>query len=282
MLLSDLSTFITFNPWSVSPATTLEEWLSMWDSAGLHHWPVVDEDRRLLALISNSDLMRALYARVEAAHVTSDNEDWKQSLRDCRLAEIMSSRVVATTPNASPAAVLRLMLDHEIHSLPVVQDDRLVGLVTSGDFVREFSYGDWEVSREMATEAMQRCEQAVDCECAIDEAAEQMQLTQASFVGVLRGDLPLGIASLRDLRMAKLRQTIEDVFGGEFPLAGGRTLLELAATAPTIRPGERLSSVAALMVEHDRQTVAVVNQAGRMLGVVSEDALLQAMLEALR
>lgn len=281
MLLSGPSTFITYNPWSVSPETTLEDWLSMLGSTDLHHWPVIDEDRRLLGMVSNSDLMRALYARSEAAYVVGGSGQPNQSIRDCRFSEIMSRRVVTMEQGEYLARALRLLLDNQLHSLPVLQEGRLVGLVTTSDFLREFSYGDWGVCREMATDVMERCEQAVDCDCAIDEVAEMMQLSQTNFVSVLRGDLPLGIVSRRDLRMAKLRQTIHDIFGEEFPIPGGRTILELVATAPTIRPGERLSSVAGLMVEHDRQVVAVVNQAGRLLGVVPEDTLLDAMLEAL-
>jgi CBS-domain-containing membrane protein len=282
MLTTELSTFITYNPWSVSPAMPLGELLSMLGSVDFHHWPVVDDDRRLVGVFSNSDLMRALYAQVEATSPAVSDDDCLKAIRDRRLSEIMSHRIVTTTEDECPASALQRLLDNHIHSLPVQESGRLLGVVTTSDFLREFSYGAWGVCRETATSAMQRCENAVDCDCTVDEAAEAMHLDQANFVSVLRGDFPLGIVTLRDIRMAKLRQTIRDVFGEEYQLKGASTVLELAATAPTIRPGERLSNVANLMVIHRRQAIAVVNQAGRLLGAVSEDVLLQAMLEALR
>ena len=80
----------------------------------------------------------------------------------------------------------------------------------------------------------------------------------------------------------KLRQTLREVFGKDIQAEGATSILALAASAPTIRPGERLSNAAQLMIEHKRQAIAVVNQAGRLLGVITEEMVLRAMLGEMR
>lgn len=51
----------------------------------------------------------------------------------------MSRSVVMTRPGAPAADAARLMLDHKIGALPVVDRGRLVGIVTDADFVRGFT-----------------------------------------------------------------------------------------------------------------------------------------------
>ena len=50
-------------------------------------------------------------------------------------------------PDASPAAALQLMVDHEIHQVPIVQSGALVGLVTRADVMRYVPSGSPETER---------------------------------------------------------------------------------------------------------------------------------------
>jgi CBS domain-containing protein len=68
------------------------------------------------------------------------------------------------------------------------------------------------------------------------------------------------------------------ILSDEFTLPGPATIQELAAESPILRPGARLSESADAMVNHQRQAIAVVNQAGRLVGVVTEENILRAMV----
>ena len=81
--------------------------------------------------------------------------------------------------------------------------------------------------------------------------------------------------------MAKCRQLLEESLAAESPRSETR-VLELVKTAPTVKPGDRLAQAAALMVQHSVQAVAVVNQASKLLGVLSEDEILSAALAGLQ
>ena len=52
-------------------------------------------------------------------------------------AEVMSRNVISVSPDATIAAAIRLMLDHQISGLPVVDAaGKLVGILTEGDLLR--------------------------------------------------------------------------------------------------------------------------------------------------
>ncbi len=49
---------------------------------------------------------------------------------------VMSATVIVVDPERPVAEAARIMMDHKIGALPVVEEGRLVGIVTESDFVR--------------------------------------------------------------------------------------------------------------------------------------------------
>jgi len=56
--------------------------------------------------------------------------------RETKVAEIMSSNVTVTNPREPVEKCLRLMTDKHIRHLPVVEDDKVVGVISIGDLVK--------------------------------------------------------------------------------------------------------------------------------------------------
>ena len=90
-----------------------------------------------------------------------------------------------------------------------------------------------------------------------------------------------GVISDRDVRGARCRETSQRCLGESWCLPGPTTVRELVASAPTIRPGDGLAVAATILGDHQRRAVAVINQAGRLLGAVSEDGILSRLTERL-
>lgn len=279
---TELSAIVTYNPIAISGESTLGELVEVLGNADYHHWPVVDDQRHLIGMLSISDLVRTLEAGANAIAASEDRRDERrEAIRTQAVREVMSPRVLSIQQNESPVTALRTLLEYGIHSVPVLTDRYLTALATTSDFLREFSYGESLAACTAVSEAMQSPCEPLDSDASLDDAAMLMHLTQADAIPVVRGDLPLGVVSRRDLGVLKLQQTLHDLFGEQLPAERAASILALAASAPTIRPGERLSSAANLMIEHRRQAIAVVNQAGRLLGVVTEEMVLRAMLDAM-
>lgn len=106
---------------SVSADTTLREVAQIMKDQDSGIVPVIDEDRRLLGVITDRDLVvRAL----------ATNKD----PRDVRARDVMSSDIEAVTPDEEIRDVLDLMGDKQVRRVPVVdRDDRLLGIISIGD-----------------------------------------------------------------------------------------------------------------------------------------------------
>ncbi|MCA9119094.1 MAG: CBS domain-containing protein [Planctomycetaceae bacterium] len=283
MMHCELSNIVTYNPCVLEGQTTLGELAELVHGADFHHWPVVDDDRRLLGMLASVDLVRIFEAAATALEVAGERRQERlATVCNQPISELMPTRVLSIQQNQSPATALWMLVENRIHALPVLTDDYLTALATTSDFLREFSYGGSLAACLSVSEMMQDAGEPMDCDATLDEVAMAIHFTASGVTPIVRGDLPLGVVSRRELGRLKLGKTLREVFRGEFASEKSTSILALAASAPTIRPGERLGTAAQLMLEHGRQAIAVVNQAGRLLGVVTEEAILRAMLDEMR
>lgn len=98
----------------------------------IRHVPVLGPDRGILGLASHRDLLR------DAGIESYDRPVWIEDERLARLpiSEVMRTMVQTVSPDDSAAAAGEVMLREKFGCLPVVEDDRVVGLLTEADFVR--------------------------------------------------------------------------------------------------------------------------------------------------
>src|SRR5207237_8721092 len=62
MPATTLGTLVTYNPWAVGPTTVLDEIAARFAELRIHHVPVVDGERQVIGMISETDLLRARQA----------------------------------------------------------------------------------------------------------------------------------------------------------------------------------------------------------------------------
>lgn len=56
--------------------------------------------------------------------------------KDTRVGEVMTSDLITVTPETTVADCMNLMTDHRIRHLPVLEDGKLVGVISIGDVVK--------------------------------------------------------------------------------------------------------------------------------------------------
>ncbi len=99
----------------------------------IRHMPVVDGDR-LIGLISLSDLQRVSFIDAYSREGTEDTPVYNMlSIRD-----LMIKNPLTATPKTTILEVSKLLASKEFHSLPVVEDDKLVGIITTTDLLHYF------------------------------------------------------------------------------------------------------------------------------------------------
>ena len=86
--------------------------------------PVVDDDQRPLGIITDRDI---------TMRVVAEGKD----PRSVQVSEIASRGIVTVDSNKPLASARKLMADHQIRRLPVVDDGRLVGMLAQADVAFE-------------------------------------------------------------------------------------------------------------------------------------------------
>lgn len=109
--------------WTIGPDATVFESLQLLAEKGIGAVPVVDDGGGLVGILSERD-----YARKVALH---DRESTSTLVRD-----IMTEKVETVGRHTTTAECMELMTDRRIRHLPVVEEGRLVGLISIGDVVR--------------------------------------------------------------------------------------------------------------------------------------------------
>jgi len=106
------------DPVTIDPRALLAEADDVMQREGFHQLPVV-EGGKVVGILSKRDLQ---------AHTGY----WTHTKVDAAMT--LGPRTVA--PTATTLEVARVLIDKQINSVPVVEDDRLVGIVTRTDLLR--------------------------------------------------------------------------------------------------------------------------------------------------
>jgi CBS domain-containing membrane protein len=97
----------------------------------VRHVLVVDEEGDLQGVVSQRDLFHGGLLRALGYGTRAK----QQALDSLLVKEAMKTEPITTTPDATLQSAARLMAEHKIGCLPVLEAGRIVGILTEGDFV---------------------------------------------------------------------------------------------------------------------------------------------------
>jgi CBS domain-containing protein len=110
------------NVWSVSPDESVLQAISLMADKGIGALVVIAGET-LVGIISERDYARKIVLQ-------------GKSSKDTPVRDIMSSPVVSVGPNHTVDDCMRIVTANRIRHLPVVQGEKVVGVVSIGDLVR--------------------------------------------------------------------------------------------------------------------------------------------------
>ncbi len=117
---------------TISSASTVQHAASTLRSRGFTALPVLDDDGRLIGIVTEADL---LDGRVEPDERRWRAETIRHRHRGATVADVMTSPVESLTPGADVADAAEIMLDERIRCLPVVDGRTVVGVITRRDLL---------------------------------------------------------------------------------------------------------------------------------------------------
>jgi CBS domain-containing protein len=137
--------------------------------------------------------------------------------------DVMTRTVVSVSPIATVLQAARMMLEHHISGLPVVESGKLVGILSEGDFLRrretqtqrrrsrwlEFLMGPGRMAEEYThthgskvSEVMTTAVQTVTEDASLEDVVRLMEKHHIKRVPVMRGDMMVGIVTRSNLMHA--------------------------------------------------------------------------------
>ena len=109
---------MTPNPRTVSPQDTIQ------NAARIMR----DEDTGVVPVVDNGKPVGVITDRDIVVRAVADDRQLNRPLRD-----IISTDLIAVTPEMSTREAAELMSEHQVRRLPVIDNNRLVGIVSIGD-----------------------------------------------------------------------------------------------------------------------------------------------------
>ncbi len=116
---------------TVSPDTSVLKARELMDQHKISHLPVTDGRARLQGIVTDRDLKQAWASPASTLSVY----ELTYVLQKLTVESIMTRNLVTATPDMTIERAARLIHDHKIGALPVVKDEKLVGIITSTDLM---------------------------------------------------------------------------------------------------------------------------------------------------
>jgi CBS domain-containing protein len=138
---------------TVRPEASLEAAASLMSTHGVSGLPVVDRRPRLVGVLSQKDIVRVLHERVGLSlpggvfdlildSTKSRRGDLPQECRalleTTRVRAAMSTRPITVNADASLDDAIRMLIEHKINRLPVLDRGVLIGIVSRQDLLSGF------------------------------------------------------------------------------------------------------------------------------------------------
>ncbi|MBK7707454.1 MAG: CBS domain-containing protein [Acidobacteria bacterium] len=112
--------FMSKDLFTVRPQDVIDLAASLMNWKHIRHIPVEDDSGKLVGILSHRDLMKLMTEHCGEEIVVRD---------------VMKTELITATPETSSLEALKTMRDNDIGCLPVIRNEKLVGLITDFDFL---------------------------------------------------------------------------------------------------------------------------------------------------
>ena len=123
---------MTRDPVTLNPNDQLKTADDVMKLGRIRHLPVLDDEGSLVGIVSARDLFMSGLLR--ALGLGSHARD--RALEDFMVKEAMHVELVSVTPDTPLTEAAQLLVDKKVGCALVLEDERLVGILTESDFVR--------------------------------------------------------------------------------------------------------------------------------------------------
>ncbi len=123
MMNEPISMIMTKDVITISANQTAKDASDILFSKRIHHLPVVDDDQKLIGIITSYDLIKKCKVSDELSNVS--------------ITDIMTTKMATLEPTNKIGAAAQVFLENLFHGLPITLEDKtLVGIITTHDVLK--------------------------------------------------------------------------------------------------------------------------------------------------
>jgi len=258
-----------------APDCPLDEAIRMFEAHPFRHLPVVDSGQ-LVGMVSDRDIS------LSTGWVLASHRSHAEGSGPRAVSEIMRREVKSLGEEDEVASAAKLFLDERIGALPVIDEGRIVGLITTTDLLqacREDDPGfDWKIRPKDPVEKWMTADvHTVSPDTAIFDALDICHEKGVRHLPVVEDGQLVGMISDRDLRFGLGQEIVSDqVAQDEGRLEVSQTPVSALMTVEVITIGQDdlLTTAADRMLEHGFSALPVL-KGGRLAGILTQADLLR-------
>ncbi len=240
---------------------------------------VVDPEGKPVGILTEKDLIRKMRA---------NGPQWKRRPIDkISIRRVMTSNLVTTTPFRELREAVELMIKNRISSVPVVDSDEVVGIITKSDLMDFYSQkfaNKWKVSQLMTREV-----KTVNENHSIGHVISIMEDHKIGKVVVMRDNEPVGIITSGNISFADVEDpetgvSLEKIaFLRKTDGQEKRNVREVAMVTAgdimannliKIGPDEDAANAANLMIKNNVSGIPVVNE-DELVGIITKTDIIK-------
>ena len=126
-----VSELMTADPVTIGLENSLSDASNLFKSRKIRHLPVVS-DGKLVGILSYTDILRISFGNA------FDEQGDDGILEMLGINQVMKHSPVTVAPEDSVKDAARILAEKEFHALPVVEEDKLIGIITTTDIINHF------------------------------------------------------------------------------------------------------------------------------------------------
>ena len=254
---------------TVSPETKLTDARELTAEKQIRVLPVVENDK-LVGIITKRGLLR-----LDLSMLGEDSWQIHSNFEEKKVGDSMTLKPLTILPDSTDPKAARVMLENKITALPIVENGKVTGILTNSDVLRFLitAYGELKkpilVKNCMTDEVV-----TVERNTSLLEAHRLMGTKRIRSLPVVEGEKLIGLVTRTDL-MSSDPSRLESRNNQELSLKILTQDVEKVMTSPvhTIKQDEEVVHAAKMMMENKIHVLPVVDEAGKMVGIITESDL---------
>ena len=259
--------YMTEEVYYLTPNDNLATARNLFLSKKISHIIILDDKERLVGILTERDLARFVL-----------NYREEKQLTEVPVSEVMTKEPITIEYYEDEKEAIKKMLENNISCLPVMDKNKVVGIITKTDLVK---YASENLSDDkLVKDYMSENVITIQPFNSVLQAIKKMKENKIKKLVVVEGKTPVGIISERDVSLFEYARAMKKLEVGErkVKLLPGLVMDVMRTNLVTCTKYDKVKDVAKKMVENKVGSCVVVDDDGHLDGIITNADVLKACL----